>query len=45
MRTRLALLTERLWRWRAARRGSLPRELSEPVVPTLRGWPVDPPQR
>jgi hypothetical protein len=45
MHTRLTLLIERLRRRRAERRRYEPWPLSEPVVPTLRGWPVERAQR
>jgi hypothetical protein len=41
MRTRLTLLIERLRRRRAARPRYEAWRLSEPVVPALRGWPVE----
>jgi hypothetical protein len=45
MRPRLALLIERLRRRRAARPRYPYWRLSEPVVPPLRGWPVEAPRR
>jgi len=46
MRPRLSSLIERLRRRRATRQrqASWP-VLIEPVVPALRGWPVEPPAR
>jgi hypothetical protein len=44
-RTRLILLIERLRRRRAARPRYQAWPLSEPVVPALRGWPVERPGR
>jgi hypothetical protein len=42
MGARVVFLIDRLWR-RRERHGL--RRPSEPVVPTLRGWPVAPPPR
>jgi hypothetical protein len=44
MRSRLTLMIQRLRR-RTARRRYEPWPLSEPVVPALRGWPVERPRR
>jgi hypothetical protein len=45
MRARLTVLTERLRRRRTTRRRYEIWPLREPVVPTLRGWPVEQPRR
>jgi hypothetical protein len=45
MRMRFTILIQRLRRRRAAVRRHHYWPLSEPVVPTLRGWPVEPPRR
>jgi hypothetical protein len=45
MSTRLTHLIERLRRRRVARRRYEYWPPMEPVVPTLRGWPVEPPRR
>jgi hypothetical protein len=44
MRTKRILMTKRLRR-RTARRRYQPWPLDEPVVPTLRDWPVKRPRR
>jgi hypothetical protein len=45
MRAVLILLTKRLRRRPTARRRYQSWPLDEPVVPTLRGWPVERPRR
>jgi hypothetical protein len=45
MRAVLILLTKRPRQQRTGRRRYQPWPLNEPVVPTLRGWPVERPRR
>jgi hypothetical protein len=45
MRARLTLLIRRVRRRRDGYRRYEYWPLGEPVVPALRGWPVDPPRR